>query len=86
MWRLPYYFIWLYRRVVSPFLVPSCRFTPSCSIYASDAYRRHGLAKGTWLTTRRLLRCHPWHPGGYDPVPPVSGVQTPPHCGEPKHG
>ena len=59
-----------YRIAVSPFLGPSCRFHPSCSEYAIDALRRHGALRGSWLTVRRIARCHPWHPGGYDPVPP----------------
>lgn len=58
-----------YQRWISPALLPSCRFTPSCSEYAAQAVERHGLLRGTWLACRRLLRCHPFHPGGYDPVP-----------------
>jgi hypothetical protein len=58
-----------YKRWVSPLLPAACRFTPSCSAYALEAYGRHGFFKGSWLTLRRLLRCHPFCPGGYDPVP-----------------
>jgi hypothetical protein len=58
-----------YQRFVSPALPPSCRFYPSCSQYALEAITRHGAIKGTWLATRRLVRCHPFHPGGFDPVP-----------------
>jgi hypothetical protein len=57
-----------YRRVVSPLKPPTCRFYPSCSAYARDAIVRHGLGRGLWLSAKRLARCHPWHPGGYDPV------------------
>jgi uncharacterized protein len=56
-------------RLVSPALPPACRFYPSCSAYAETALRRHGAAKGSWLAVRRLARCHPFHPGGIDPVP-----------------
>ena len=65
--------IWLirgYQRFVSPMTPPSCRFTPSCSAYAVTALRRHGLLRGGYLAVRRLLRCHPWNPGGVDHVPP----------------
>jgi putative membrane protein insertion efficiency factor len=58
-----------YQVLVSPLLPPSCRFTPSCSQYALEAVTRHGALKGTWLAARRLARCHPFHPGGFDPVP-----------------
>ena len=60
----------LYRRLLSPLLPPGiCRFHPSCSVYALEALGRHGGLKGAWLTLRRLLRCQPFHPGGFDPVP-----------------
>ncbi|HEY6792612.1 MAG TPA: membrane protein insertion efficiency factor YidD [Trebonia sp.] len=58
-----------YRRFISPALPPVCRFHPSCSQYALEALRVHGAARGLWLTVRRLVRCHPFNPGGYDPVP-----------------
>ncbi len=64
--------IWLvrgYQLLISPFLPPSCRFYPSCSHYAIEALQRHGPVKGLWLAVRRVGRCHPWHPGGHDPVP-----------------
>ncbi len=69
MWRLPHLLIVAYRRLLSPLLPPVCRFHPSCSRYADEALFRHGLWRGSWLTFRRILRCNPWHPGGYDPVP-----------------
>jgi putative membrane protein insertion efficiency factor len=58
-----------YRYVLSPWIGQHCRFYPSCSCYAIEALETHGPAKGSYLTLRRLLRCHPWHPGGADPVP-----------------
>ena len=59
-----------YRLLLSPWLGSACRFTPSCSVYALEALERHGALGGGWLTTRRLLRCHPGCAGGHDPVPP----------------
>ncbi|MDD5453115.1 MAG: membrane protein insertion efficiency factor YidD [Candidatus Bipolaricaulis sp.] len=59
----------VYQRVVSPFLPRRCRFVPSCSEYARQAILRYGPLRGGWLALRRLVRCGPWHPGGYDPVP-----------------
>ena len=58
-----------YRYCISPFMPPSCRFTPTCSQYAVEALRKYGPLKGSWLTLRRLARCHPWGGSGYDPVP-----------------
>ena len=58
-----------YQRFVSPLSPPACRFAPSCSAYAAEAISRYGPWKGTRLTVARLLRCHPFHPGGFDPVP-----------------
>lgn len=62
-----------YRYLISPWLGNHCRFVPSCSEYAETAIREHGPARGSWLAAKRLGRCHPWHPGGLDPVPPAAG-------------
>ena len=58
-----------YQYLISPLLAPTCRFTPSCSQYASEAIVKYGALRGSWLSIKRVLRCNPWHPGGYDPVP-----------------
>jgi putative membrane protein insertion efficiency factor len=60
-----------YRIAVSPVLGPACRFVPSCSAYAEEALQRHGALRGSLLAARRVGRCHPFHAGGYDPVPPA---------------
>jgi len=60
----------LYKAIVSPLLPPACRFAPTCSEYAAEAVQKHGVVRGGTLALRRLVRCGPWHPGGYDPVPP----------------
>ncbi len=59
-----------YQLILSPVIGNNCRFHPTCSDYASAALREHGVVNGLKLTLKRLLRCHPWHPGGVDPVPP----------------
>ena len=59
----------IYQAVISPSLPPACRFWPTCSAYAAEAMVRHGTIRGVILSVGRLARCHPWHPGGYDPVP-----------------
>ncbi len=61
-----------YQLFISPLLGQHCRFWPSCSQYAREAIEQHGVVRGVWLAIRRLLRCHPWHPGGVDPVPELS--------------
>lgn len=65
-------FIWLirlYQKLLSPFLGTQCRFSPTCSAYGMEAFKKYGLFKGLWLTVKRIGRCHPWGGSGYDPVP-----------------
>jgi len=69
----------VYQLFISPLLQPSCRFEPSCSHYAQEAIAAHGAWRGSIMTVRRLLRCHPWGGSGYDPVPPAP-------CGHASHG
>jgi len=63
--------IGLYRYLVSPFLGPNCRYTPTCSEYAQTAVMRFGVFKGSWIAIKRILSCHPWGQSGYDPVPEI---------------
>ena len=78
--------IWLYKKLLSPVLPavlgPSCgcRFHPTCSHYAAEAVRTHGAIRGAWLAVRRLLKCTPLHPGGFDPVPAPGELRRPPSC------
>lgn len=72
LWALSLPFILLirlYQLTISPLLGPKCRFTPTCSNYALEAFKKYGLFRGLWLTARRIARCHPWGGSGYDPVP-----------------
>ena len=68
-----------YQLLISPMLGPRCRFHPTCSQYAVEALQTHGAVKGGWLALRRLLRCHPLHPGGHDPVPPAKTTTSRPN-------
>ena len=63
------FLIRIYKVAISPYLMPSCRYTPSCSAYATEAIQKYGPFKGGWLGLKRILRCHPWGGHGYDPVP-----------------
>lgn len=69
MSRILLWLIRLYQNTISKVLPPSCRFTPSCSEYTYEAIEKHGILKGGWLGVKRISRCHPLNPGGYDPVP-----------------
>lgn len=62
-------FIRMYQRFISPLFPPTCRYQPTCSQYGMEAIQYHGIMKGTWLTVKRISRCHPFHKGGFDPVP-----------------
>ncbi|HQU70857.1 MAG: membrane protein insertion efficiency factor YidD [Calditrichaeota bacterium] len=65
-----------YQKAISPFFAPSCRFQPTCSHYAIEAFTQHGFFRGIWLTVIRIGKCHPFHPGGYDPVPMKSNKES----------
>ncbi|WP_230191109.1 membrane protein insertion efficiency factor YidD [Paenibacillus sp. CECT 9249] len=65
--------IHFYRKCISPLKPPTCRFYPTCSAYALEAIELHGAAKGSYLAVKRICKCHPFHPGGFDPVPPRRG-------------
>jgi putative membrane protein insertion efficiency factor len=69
MSRLLMILVRMYRFFISPMLGSNCRFSPSCSAYAMQALQKYGALRGSWLAIKRILRCHPWHPGGADPVP-----------------
>jgi putative membrane protein insertion efficiency factor len=68
------FLIELYRHMISPMRLPTCRFTPTCSQYAVDALTEYGLVRGGWLAVVRLLKCGPWHRGGWDPIPERTGA------------
>ena len=69
--------IGFYRYLVSPFIGHSCRYTPTCSVYAQTAVIRFGVIKGGWMSIKRIGTCHPWHKGGYDPVPEEEQTSNP---------
>jgi uncharacterized protein len=73
MKRVLIWFVQGYQRLISPLIPPSCRFTPTCSQYAVEAIDRFGSVRGSYLAALRICRCHPFHPGGYDPVPDRQG-------------
>lgn len=85
--RVLMFLVSIYRVVLSPIMGQSCRFHPTCSAYSLEALRLHGALRGSWLTVRRIGRCQPFHPGGYDPVPPrVSAPQASETYGRPECG
>jgi len=79
--RLCWLVVQAWRYLLAPVMGNNCRFHPSCSAYALEALARHGAARGGWLALARIMRCHPWHPGGYDPVAPAGKVPSGPSTG-----
>lgn len=73
---IPIFLIKLYRALISPLFPPSCRFYPSCSEYSIEALLKFGVFKGGWMSLKRVGKCHPFHPGGYDPVVPSIKEET----------
>lgn len=69
MTRILLFLVKAYQYLISPMFAPSCRYTPTCSEYAVQALKKYGALKGFWLSMKRVGRCHPWHDGGYDPLP-----------------
>lgn len=69
MTRILLFLVKTYQYLISPMFAPSCRYTPTCSEYAVQALKKYGALKGFWLSMKRVGRCHPWHDGGYDPLP-----------------
>ncbi|RUO76415.1 membrane protein insertion efficiency factor YidD [Pseudidiomarina taiwanensis] len=85
---IPIGLIRLYQLIISPLIGPRCRFSPTCSQYAIEAIRKHGIIRGIWLASKRIVKCHPGHPGGYDPVPgtePISDNNESKQTKETKH-
>ncbi len=85
MRTLSLFLIRCYQLFISPLLGPRCRFYPSCSHYTAESIRRHGFWRGGWIGLRRLVRCHPLNPGGYDPVPEHLGPTPQKSCDCPHH-
>jgi putative membrane protein insertion efficiency factor len=75
MKKILMYIIKFYQKVISPLTPPSCRFYPTCSHYGLEAIEKHGAIKGSWLAIRRISKCHPFHEGGFDPVPEKNSEQ-----------
>ncbi|EKE83361.1 membrane protein insertion efficiency factor YidD [Idiomarina xiamenensis] len=73
---IPIAVIRVYQKLISPLLGPRCRFYPTCSSYAISAIETHGVIRGSWLAVKRIVKCHPGHPGGFDPVPPKQTTET----------